>query len=299
MAVAGIETFDLTKKYGDFLALDGLTLTVERGELFGFLGPNGAGKSTAIRTLLDLIRPTRGSARIMGFDCQVQSVEARRHVGYLAGDVKLYENLRGRDMIRLVANVRGHPVDEAHVNGLARELDLDTGKHVKAYSKGNRQKLGIVLALMDSPPVLMLDEPTSGLDPLVQHTVVNLFRKQADRGATVFFSSHIMSEVQDLCDRVAILRHGRLVTVSTVEALRARSLRRASVLFGGDAPPTSAFAVDGVREVSREGLRVEFDLSSGFDAFVKALAHFTVADLEMTQPPLEDVILSFYGDESP
>jgi ABC-2 type transport system ATP-binding protein len=298
MAVPGIETFGLTKAYGSFLALQDLTLTVERGELFGFLGPNGAGKSTTIRTLLDLIRPTSGSARIMGFDCQAESVEARKQVGYLAGEVKLYDNMRGRDMIELVANLRGHAVNREAVAELVSELELDTSKHVKTYSKGNRQKLGIVLALMDRPPVLLLDEPTSGLDPLVQHTVVNLFRKEADRGATVFFSSHIMSEVQELCDRVAILRDGRLVTVSTVDALRGRSVRRAIVDFDGDPPAPGDFTGDDIREVSRSGQRLEYEIAGGYDAFIKALARFTVADIEITQPQLEDIILGFYGDDA-
>jgi ABC-2 type transport system ATP-binding protein len=299
VAEAGIETFGLSKRYGDFLALDDLTLRVERGELFGFLGPNGAGKTTTIRLLLDLLRPTRGSARILGIDCHARSLLARRQVGYLAGDVKLYDNLRGRDMLRLIADLRGHTADEEHVAGLVRELDLDISKQVKTYSKGNRQKLGIVLALMSRPPVLMLDEPTSGLDPLVQHAVVNILRREAGRGATVFFSSHVMSEVQELCDRVAILRNGKLIAVSTVEDLRARSLRRARVVFGGEAPGPGALSVDGVRETTRDGRRVDFDLGGGFDTFIKAIARYTVEDIEITQPDLEDVILGFYGDAAP
>jgi ABC-2 type transport system ATP-binding protein len=296
VAEAGIETFGLSKRYGDFLALDGLTLRVERGELFGFLGPNGAGKTTTIRLLLDLLRPTGGSARILGIDCHARSLEARRQVGYLAGDVRLYDNLRGRDMIRLITDLRGHAVDEEHLASLVRELDLDTSKRVKAYSKGNRQKLGIVLALMSRPPVLMLDEPTSGLDPLAQRAVVDILRREAERGAAVFFSSHVMSEVQELCDRVAILRNGRLIAVSTVDELRARSLRRARVVFGGEAPGPAALSVDGVREAARDGRRVDFDLGGGFDAFIKAIARYTVEDIEITQPDLEDVILAFYGD---
>ncbi|MGH2608402.1 MAG: ABC transporter ATP-binding protein, partial [Tepidiformaceae bacterium] len=203
MAMA-IETSDLVKDYGPVRALDGLTLQVDEGEIFGFLGPNGAGKTTTIRLLLDLIRPTHGTARVGGYDCQAESVEARRHVGYLAGEVVLYDRMQGHEMVDLVARLRDHRVDRTHLHDLASRLELDLGRRVGTYSKGNRQKLGIVLALMHRPPVLLLDEPTSGLDPLNQRTAHELFREAAEGGATVFFSSHIMSEVEQLCDRVGI-----------------------------------------------------------------------------------------------
>ena len=198
---AAIRTEGLSKTYGDaVLALDGLDLEVERGEIFGFLGPNGAGKSTTIRLLLDLIRPTEGRAEILGRDCQRDSVEVRSLTGYLPGDVRLYDRLSGQRTVEFFASLRKRPVDGDRVTALAARLQLDLTRRAGVLSKGNRQKLALLLALLDQPPVLLLDEPTSGLDPLLQHTVWQILREEADQGATVFFSSHVMSEVEEICE---------------------------------------------------------------------------------------------------
>jgi ABC-2 type transport system ATP-binding protein len=293
----GIETHDLSKDYGPVRALDGLDLKVNEGEVFGFLGPNGAGKSTTIRLLLDLIRPTRGSASIRGYDCQSQSVEARRHVGYLAGEVLLYDRMRGREMVDLVAGLREHEVDRAHVRALAERLELDLSKRVGTYSKGNRQKLGIVLALMHRPPVLLLDEPTSGLDPFNQRTAHELFREAADNGATVFFSSHIMSEVEQLCDRVGIIREGKLITVSRLDDLRGQGARHVKVRFRDELPPSALPIADGIRELQRHGSLVEYAVPGDVDPLLKALAPFHVIDLDTEQPTLEEILFTYYEKE--
>ena len=221
---AAIRTKGLTKTYGNtVLALDGLDLEVARGEIFGFLGPNGAGKSTTIRLLLDLIRPTDGRAEILGRDCQRDSVQVRALTGYLPGDVRLYDRLSGRQTVEFFASLRSRPVDGDRVAALATRLELDLTRRAGALSKGNRQKLALLIALLDQPPILLLDEPTSGLDPLLQHTVWQVLREEASRGATVFFSSHVMSEVEEICERVGILREGRLVEVAPVNDLKGRS----------------------------------------------------------------------------
>ena len=200
-----IRTDGLTKRYGRVLALDGLALEVERGEVFGFLGPNGAGKTTTIRLLLDLIRPTAGRASILGHDCQRESLAARAQVGYLPGDLRLYDGLTARQHVALAARLRGARPDWRWVGELAERLGLDLDRKAGALSRGNKQKVGILLALFARPPVLILDEPTSGLDPLVQHAVHELLVEEARRGTAVFFSSHVMSEVERVCSRVAVL----------------------------------------------------------------------------------------------
>lgn len=289
-----IVTRDLTRTFGPVLALDGLDLQVERGEIFGFLGANGAGKTTAIRLMLDLIRPTRGEAQILGFDCQRQSVEVRRRVGYLPGDIRLYPGLTAEQTVAFFAALRDGAVDAEHVRRLAGRLDLDLSKKAGALSKGMRQKLGLLVALMPRPPVLLLDEPTSGLDPIVQRVAWDLLREEAARGATVFFSSHVMSEVEQVCERVAVLKEGRLVAVDTVAGLKARAVRHCVVTFAGELPGAGALDLPGVREVRRERSVVEFEVSGEFDPLLKALAGFHVVDLRTEAPTLEEIVWEYY-----
>ncbi len=296
-ATAAIETEGLIKDYGSIRALDGLNLRVEPGEIFGFLGPNGAGKSTTIRLLLDFIRPTAGHARILGQDCQHHPEQVRAQTGYLPGDLRLYDNLRGREHVALLAGLRGRRPDAAYLRRLTEALDLDLERQAGALSKGNRQKLGVLLALMARPPVLILDEPTSGLDPIVQHTVWRLLREEAERGVTVFFSSHVISEVEHTCSRVGILRAGKLVAVEPVAALLGRALHRLEVTFAAP-PPPSAFALPGVRELRREHATVWLETAGGIDATLKAVAGFPVVDLRTEQPSLEDVLLTYYRQEA-
>lgn len=294
---AAIVTERLVKDYDGHRALDGLSLRVERGEIFGFLGPNGAGKTTTIRLLLDLIRPTAGNARILGLDCQQQSHEVRAQCGYLPGDLRLYTGLRGHELVDLFAALRTRPVERARLHDLAARLDLDLGRHIGTLSKGNRQKLGVLLALLDRPPVLLLDEPTSGLDPIVQRTVWEIVREEAARDTTVFFSSHVISEVEHICRRVAILRAGRLVTVEPVAGLVGRALRRLEVRFA-EPPPPGAFAIPDVRETGREGSTVWLEVRGNLDLVVQAMARYHVVDLRTEQPSLEDILLTYYREEA-
>jgi ABC-2 type transport system ATP-binding protein len=295
-----IRTDALTKRYGRTLALDGLTMAVERGEVFGVLGPNGAGKTTTIRLLLDLIRPTAGRAAIMGYDCQAASLAARAQVGYLPGDLRLYDALTPREHVKLAARLRRTPPDWGWVHELAERLGLELDRKTGALSRGNKQKVGILLALFPRPPVLILDEPTSGLDPLVQHALHELLVEEARRGAAVFFSSHVMAEVERVCHRVAVLHRGRLMRIDTVEGLRARAIRRVRVRFDGAAPPRSAFdSLPGITVRRFDGAEAEFEVRGDFDQLVKALAQGHVADLVAELPPLEDIIVQMYEGAAP
>lgn len=296
---AAIVTEGLSKDYGGHRALDRLTLQVQPGEILGFLGPNGAGKSTTIRLLLDLIRPTEGRAAVLGYDCQRESGEVRALTGYLPGDLRLYPSLRGSETVELMAGLRSRPVDRGYVRRLAERFGLDLAGRVGSYSKGTRQKLGMLLALMARPPVLLLDEPTSGLDPVLQRVVWDVLREEAARGTAVFFSSHVMSEVEHTCERVAILRAGRLVTVTPVADLIGRAMRRLEITFG-EAPPDDAFQrIAQVREVRRERKTVWLEVAGHLDEVLKTVSHYHVIDLRTEQPSLEDVLLTFYREEAP
>ncbi|GIW18850.1 MAG: ABC transporter [Tepidiforma sp.] len=296
---AAIATHDLTRTFGETVALEGLDLRVERGEIFGFLGANGAGKTTTIRLLLDLIRPTRGEARVLGFDCQRDSLEVRRRIGYLPGELRLYPGLTGEQTAAYFAALRDGAVDRAYMDELARRLELDLSQKAGSLSKGTRQKLGLLLALMAQPPVLLLDEPTSGLDPIVQHTAWELLREAAARGTTVFFSSHVLSEVEQVCERVAVLKRGRLVALDTVAGLKERAVRHCEVTFADDAPPPGAVAGPGVREIRRERRVIEFEVTGEFDPLLKALAAFRVADLRTSAPTLEEIVREYYEEGGP
>jgi ABC-2 type transport system ATP-binding protein len=227
---SAIRTEKLTKHYGEFPALVDLDLDVRVAEVFGFLGPNGAGKTTTIRTMLDLIRPTRGRAWIAGLDTHKHAVEIRRHIGYLPSDLTMYPKLTGRDTLTYFANLRGG-VDWSLVDAIAERLDADLSKKVGDLSGGNRQKVGIIQAFMNRPDVLLMDEPSSGLDPLVQREFQAMMREVVADGRTVFLSSHTLSEVQRVADRVGIIRHGHLVDVESVHDLRSKAIRRVELTF--------------------------------------------------------------------
>lgn len=294
---AAIQTEKLTKHYGDFPALVDLDLTVEEGEVFGFLGPNGAGKTTMIRTLMDEIRPTSGRASILGMDSHEQSVEIRRHIGYLPGDLAMYPRLSGKDTLTYFANLRGG-VDWGYVAKLAERLDADLGKKVGDLSTGNRQKVGLIQAFMNRPRVVIMDEPSTGLDPLVQREFQTLLREVAAEGNTVFLSSHTLSEVQRVSDRVAIIRHGKLVAVETVHALRSKGMRK--VEFELDtAPDPSLFAsVLGVRDVEIRGHSVTLSYDGKIESLLSAVAdRYEVIDIATAEADLEEIFLTYYRDE--
>jgi beta-exotoxin I transport system ATP-binding protein len=286
----------LTRSYGRQRGIVELDLTVRAGEVFGFLGPNGAGKTTAIRTMLDLIRPTSGRVTIFGLDAHRDSVAVRRRLGYVPGDLRLYGRLTPRDLFRYFASLRGMR-SLAGADRLAERFELEVDRPIATLSRGTRQKVGLVQAFMNEPDLLILDEPTSGLDPLVQQTFNDLARETAAAGRTVFLSSHVLSEVQHVADRVALVRDGRLALVDDVETIRARALTRIEVTFATP-PPTHAFdGVEHVREVERRGSIVAFHVHGEIDAFVKRLAQHRVVALNSHEADLEDVFLSLYRDE--
>jgi ABC-2 type transport system ATP-binding protein len=291
--VPAIELRGVTKSYNGTRALDDVSFTVKQGEIMGFLGPNGAGKTTAIRILLDLIRAEHGGATILGLDCHKESKAVRDLTGYLPGELKLYGDMTGRQVIDYFASLRPGRVHEAYLKELIGRLEIDTAKRVNSYSKGNKQKLGPLLALMHRPRVLLLDEPTSGLDPLVQETVEELLEEIARDGATVFFSSHVLSEVEHLCHRVAFLRKGRLVAVEYVAELKGRSLHLIEVTFR-QLPPPGAFELAGVREAERHGQTVHLEVKQNLDAALKAIAQSEVVDMRTEQPSLEQIFLTYY-----
>ena len=286
----------VVKDYGSTRALDRIDLVVEPGQVFGFLGPNGAGKTTAIRILLDLLRPTAGRACVLGFDCQRQSLEVRRRVGYLPGELRLYETMRAGELLDYIASLRDGAVDPRYRRELLERLGLDEGRRIRALSKGNKQKLGLVQALMHRPSLLVLDEPTTGLDPLAQEEVARILEETVRDGRTVFSSSHVLPEVERLRQAVAIIRRGRIVAVEDVAALKARSVHILEVTFAEE-PPPDVFALPGVRELRRDGALVRVEARDGIDAVVKAMARYRVVDLRTEQPSLEDIFLTYYeGD---
>jgi len=293
-----IEFRGVVKDYGRTRALAGIDLRIERGRIFGFLGPNGAGKTTAIRILLDLIRPTEGAASVLGFDCQRQSIAVRERTGYLPGDLRLYDSMHGEEFLDLIDSFRPRRRDAAYRRALCQRLGLDVTRPIRALSKGNKQKLGLVQALMHRPELLVLDEPTGGLDPLVQETVGELLEEVVRDGRTVFFSSHILSEVERLSEAVAIIREGKLVAVEDIARLKSRSVHVVEVTFA-QPPPANAFALPGVKELQRDGRTVRLQARDGIDALLKAVARHTVVDLRTEQPSLEDVFMAYYAGAAP
>ncbi len=296
-----IETNNLTKVYGSgksgFKALEKLNLTVNRGEIFGYLGPNGAGKTTTIRMLLDLIRPTEGYAKIFGKDAQSKSIDIHKHVGFLPGELSLWNNEKSIDIIKYFGRIRGG-VDMNYINSLATRLQFDVKKRVRDYSTGNKRKLGLILALMHQPELLILDEPTSGLDPLMQQTFNQLMMEWRDAGRTVFLSSHVLSEVQAICDRVAVLRHGELKAVERIETLTQVDFRWVTVEFR-EKPVIDRWITDipGVSDVSKaNGYSIKLRLTGDFDPVLKAVQNQYVVNMHVQEPSLEEIFLAFYDD---
>jgi ABC-2 type transport system ATP-binding protein len=289
-----IRTEGLTKSYGSRRGVVELTFSVTPGEVFGYLGPNGAGKTTTIRTLLDLIRPTAGRAFVFGLDSHRDAVRIRARVGYLPGELALYEHMTGAEYLTYLASLRGG-VPAERIRELAERLDVDLSVKIRTLSHGNRQKIGLIQAFMHRPELLILDEPTQGLDPLIQHEFTRLIEETRADGRTVFLSSHVMPEVERVCDRVGIIREGRLVAVEEIGDLRAKELRTLEIRFGNPVP-TDAFArVPGVREASVNGETARVTVNGPMDALIKRLAAFEVVDLTSHEPSLEEIFLTFYG----
>lgn len=293
--IPALEFTNLTKRYPGKLALDRLSLTVQPGEIFGYLGPNGAGKSTTIRLLLDLIRPTSGSARILGMDTQRQSVTIKRYVGNLPAEVRLWDHLTGAQVLQYLCGLR--PGGDWHYAcALAERLNLDLSVHVRDYSTGNRRKLGLIQALVHRPALLILDEPTTGLDPLMQQTFYELMRELRSEGRTVFLSSHVLSEVESICDRVGILREGRLQAVERITELRRVRYRWVFLRTDLTPHPIDWGRLPGVDEVMPVTGGVRMRVTGSLDPIIKQAAQITVHDMRIEEPGLEDIFLTYYGD---
>ena len=294
--VPAISIRNLSKSYGSIEAVRDVSFDVNRGEVFGFLGLNGAGKTTTIRILLDLLRPSRGSATLFGFDCQSQSLDARTLVGYLPGELGLYPDMTGDELLTVTARLSGAEVDVDYRLRLLDRLELaraDLRRQLREYSTGMKRKLGLLQALQADPPLVILDEPTEGLDPLVQGALHEILFELRGRGRTVFMSSHVLSEVERLCDRIAVIRKGSIVLLSTVEEARRRTGRTVRVFFSHEVPPPSMPNVV-TANATDWTLRVEGEIGE----LIPLLATLPVRDLEIAEPALEDVLRSFYREDS-
>ena len=284
----------LTKRYGDSLALDDLDLEVPQGEVVGYLGPNGAGKTTTIRLLLGLSRPTSGQCRIFDLDCQHQTVETHRRLAFVASEASLWPSLTGAETLALLGRVHGR-VDLAYMHELIDQFELDPTKKVRAYSKGNRQKVILISALMVRPDLLILDEPTSGLDPLMEQAFRHCIGEARDRGQTVFLSSHLMSEVEALCDRIGILRAGKLIEMGTLSEMRHLSALSVEATLDGPIPDLSA--IPGVSSVETEGHVIRCQVSGPIEPLLKVLTDIGVSQLTSREPSLEELFLALYGGD--
>lgn len=287
----------LTKDYGRKRALDRLDLQVRAGEIFGYLGSNGAGKTTTIRCLLDLIRPNEGRATVLGLDSHTHNMEVRRRTGYLPGDLRLYPHLTARQLLGCLGRLRGG-VPVQRVEELARRLECDLGQRCGAMSHGQRQKVGVIQALMHDPEVLILDEPTATLDPLMQRNVHDLIRESRDRGATVFVSSHDLPEVAHLCDRAGILRHGRLVAVQDVSELAQQGRHAITIQFLEPVEPNVFERLPGVSQVTATDHAVTLTVAGDLDAVVKTAARFRVHDVHSSEVDLDEVFRDYYRAET-
>ncbi|MCA9989915.1 MAG: ABC transporter ATP-binding protein [Anaerolineales bacterium] len=288
-----IQTEALTMYYGRHRGIVDVDLAIRPGEVFGFLGPNGAGKTTTLRILLDIIRPTSGRATIFGRDCQKEGPALRQRVGYLPGELSMPDGMTGRRYLDTLSAIRG-TADAAYGQELCERLQMDTSRKIREYSRGNKQKLGLIGAMMARPELLILDEPTGGLDPLVQQTVLELVRETRDEGRTVFFCSHILPEVQAVCDRVGIIREGRLVAVERVDTLVAQQFRRLRLTLERD-PAGDAFAFEGVTELQRADHSVTLEIRQNLHAVMAKAVEFGVVDIESQPVTLEEIFLAYYG----
>ncbi len=296
--VPAILTQDLTKSYGRFEALHGVNLEVRQGEIFGFLGPNGAGKTTTIRCLLDLIHPNGGSVQVLGINPQKDPVQVRRRTGYLPGELHIEDNATVESAFKYLNSLRGNQADWGYIRQLSAQINLDLKTKVKNLSKGNKQKVGIIQALMHRPVLLLLDEPTFGLDPLMQHEVLKLVAAAREQGATVFFSSHILSEVQEIADRVGIIRNGKVVEVAQTESLINRALRRAHIRFKQPVEAQRLASIPGISILSQvDNQNITLQVEGEMDNLIKALANYPVLDFETEHPSLEEIFLAYYKED--
>ena len=291
---AAIETRGLTKSYGRSRGIVDVDLVVEAGQIFGFLGPNGAGKSTMIRLLLDLIRPSSGEAWVLGLDIHRDRLAIDRRISYVPGELSLYSELTGRQLLTYLGNLHGH-VDAAYRDSLIERLELDPFKRIKTLSRGNKQKVGLVAAFMIRPELLMLDEPTAGLDPFVQLEFERLCEEARSGGRTVFISSHQLPEVEHLCDRVGIIREGRMLAVESIATLKERALRKLEIDFGGPVDAATFSNLPGVRDLAVTDGTLRCTVMGSVDTLIKAAARFEVHNIRSIDTSLEEIFMAYYG----
>ena len=292
-----IKTEKLTKNYGPHRGIVDLDLEVTAGEVFGFLGPNGAGKTTTIRTILDLVRPTSGRVFVFGIESSADPIAIHRRLGYIPGEFTLYDRLTGGQTLKYFANLRGG-VDPAYQAELIARFEVDPSRRFKEYSKGNKQKIGLIIAFQHRPELLVLDEPTSGLDPLVQQTFYAVVREAKSEGRTVFLSSHILGEVERTCDRVAIIREGRLVKVDRVDAFRDLADHQVELRFAGPVPTSEFQGLAGVSEVTAEDHTLRMRVTGPITPVVQAAARYELLDFVSREPSLEESFLAEYAPEA-
>jgi len=290
-----IQTYGLTKYYDKVRGVEALDLEVKSGEIFGFLGPNGAGKTTTIRLLLDIIRPTRGRAEIFGLDIRAHSLDIRQRLGNLPGDVSLYENLSGEEFLSFIGRLH-HNHDGKRKDELAKRLDIDLSRKIRTYSKGMKQKVAIIQALMNDPELLILDEPTSGLDPLVQREFYDLLKEERERGKTVFLSSHILPEVERVCERVGILRDGLLVAVENIDDLKTRRVRKLELILKEEVP-TDKLNISDTKLLYYRDKHAELEVYGHIGDFIPKLAELPLEDIVFPEATLEDTFMKYYSEE--
>ncbi len=296
MDKAVIKTTKLTKFYGKSRGVENLSLEVNEGEVFGFLGPNGAGKSTTIKLLLNFINPSSGSASIFGFDPTKESIEIQEKIGYLPGEIHMYEDLTGKDHLRFQAQLRPS-TSWKYVEELSKKLKVDLNKKIKSLSHGNKQKVALISAFMHKPELIILDEPTTGLDPLIQQEFYNLVEEVNRSGTTFFISSHILPEVERICHRVAIIREGRLVVTEEIVNLKKGALRPLEVIFSENITKTDFQTITGIKDIEVNGNILRCKVVGSLDTFIKKLGNYTVESIITQEPDLEQIFLKFYkGD---
>ena len=291
-----IEVANLTKYYGKARGIVDVSFSEEEGEIFGFIGPNGAGKSTTIRLLLSLIHPTSGSARVFGMDVTTQGPQIRRDIGYLPSEVYYYEGMKVIDLLKYSASFYDHDCTQ-RIHELSEAMELELNRRISDLSYGNKKKVGIVQGLLHSPKLLFLDEPTSGLDPLMQRRFFDLIREENARGVTIFFSSHILGEVQRLCTRVGIIREGRIVEISDIRTLQQNNYKKVAITAEGLDPaaaPQTAFDLPGVTNVQQENDTLRFFFKGDINAVLHKLGEIRVADVTIEEPSLEEIFMHYY-----
>lgn len=291
-----IETNNLTKYYGHIKGIENLNLSIKEGEIFGFIGPNGAGKSTTIRTLLTLINETSGSATIFGKDIHTDREIILQEIGYLPSEVFYYDNMKVIDLLKYAASFYKKDCTK-RIKELAKRLNLDLNKKIDDLSYGNKKKVGIIQGLLHSPKLIILDEPTGGLDPLMQQTFFEIIKEENKKGATVLFSSHILSEVQKMCDRVAIIKEGNIIKVENIKDMMNNSYNKVEIHFKNNKDVTK-FNVEGLTNVNVKENIITFVYNGDINVLLKSITNYNIANLQITEPDLEEIFMHYYGEQA-